>query len=313
LRKPGVKRLRYVIVSEETTRLAMVKTGEADLAQVAVTSLPAIQADPKIKLIKVPYVGGLRIFLFGQADPKNPLSKLVVRQALSLAIDRYAIALRIYHGYAQPVAVATYNPLQAGFPAWGKKSPAYDMEKAKQLLARAGHPGGKDIKFTFHNYEYAILPLWTQVAPVIASSWEKLGIQVQLRQWEWGSYAPLARTGKFDPLAVSTHIANLGSPWDPAGFMTDFTKSGIYRVPAGVSEGAYPQLRDMAEQFDRELNPARRAALIEKILAYDRDNAIFIPVITQDGLFAAGPRVLAYTPMPGTIFTGNMYTIKVKP
>ncbi len=313
LRKPGVKRLRYVIVPEETTRLAMVKTGEADLAQVSVTSLPAVQADPKIKLIKVPNTGGLRIFLFGQADPKNPFSKLEVRQALSLAIDREAIAQRIYHGYARPIAVATSNPVQANFPAWGTRAPPYDMEKAKQLLAKAGYPGGKGLTFTFHNYEYAVLPLWTQVAPVIASSWEKLGIQVTLRQWEWGSYAPLARTGKFDPLAVSTHIANLGSPWDPAGFMTDFTRSGTYRVPAGIADGAYPQLKDLAEQYDHELNPARRATLHEKILAYDRDNVIFIPVITQDGLFAAGPRVLAYTPMPGTIFTGNMYTIKVKP
>jgi hypothetical protein len=95
--------------------------------------------------------------------------------------------------------------------------------------------------------------------------------------------------------------------------MTDFTRSGIYRVPAGIADGAYPALKELAEQYDRELNPARRAGLHEKILAYDRDNVIFIPVITQDGLFAAGPRVLAYTPMPGTIFTGNMYTIRVKP
>jgi peptide/nickel transport system substrate-binding protein len=313
LRKPGVKRLRYVIIPEETTRLAMVKTGEADLGQVSVTSLPAVQADPKIKLIKVPSTGGLRIFLFGQADAKNPFSKLEVRQALSLAIDREAIAQRIYHGYARPVAVATQNPIQANFPGWGKQSPPYDLERAKQLLAKAGYPGGSGLRFTFHNYEYAVLPLWTQVAPVIASSWEKLGIQVTLRQWEWGSYAPLARTGKFEPLAVSTHIANLGSPWDPAGFMTDFTRSGIYRVPAGIADGAYPALKELAEQYDRELNPARRAGLHERILAYDRDNVIFIPVITQDGLFAAGPRVLAYTPMPGTIFTGNMYTIRVKP
>jgi peptide/nickel transport system substrate-binding protein len=132
LRTPGVKHLRYVIVPEETTRLAMVKTGEADLAQVSVTSLPAIQGDPKIKVIKVPELGGLRIFLFGQADPRNPFSKLEVRQALSLAIDRQAITQRIYHGYARPVAVATANPLQANFPAWGRKAPPYDLDKAKR-------------------------------------------------------------------------------------------------------------------------------------------------------------------------------------
>ena len=118
------------------SRLAMVKTGEADLAQVSVTSVKTIEADLKIKLIRVPNVGGLRIFLFHQADPRNPFSKLEVRQALSLAIDREAIAQRIYRGYAQPVAVATYNPVQSDFPSWGRKAPAYDLEKAKQLSPR---------------------------------------------------------------------------------------------------------------------------------------------------------------------------------
>ncbi len=312
-KKAGVKRLRYVIVPEETTRLAMLKTGEADIAQISVTSLPAVQADPKIKVIRVPNVGGLRIFMFGQGDPKNPFSKLEVRQALSLAIDRPSIAQRIYHGYARPIGVATYNPIMADFPAWGLTAPRYDIEKAKQLLIKAGYPGGKGLSFTFHNFEYALMPLWTQVAPVIASSWEQLGVQVQLRQWEWGSYAPLARTGKFDPLAVSTHLSSMSSPWDPAGFVPDFSKSGIYRVPAGVMDGAHREARELAEQLDHELSPTKRAALREKLLAYDRDNVVFIPVIIQDGLFAAGPRVLNYTPMPGTFYVGNMYTIKVKP
>lgn len=312
LHTPGVKRLRYQIVPEETTRLAMVRTGEADLAQISVTSLRAIGGDAQVRPIRVPDSGGLRLFLFGQANPQIPFSKLEVRQALSHAINREAIAQKVYQGYAKPTGVATYNPAQPGYPSWGSNAPAYDVEKAKDLLAKAGYPGGQGLKLTFHNFEYPTLPLWTQVAPVIASDWEKIGIQVDLRQWEWGSYAPVARTGKFDPLSVSTHIGNLGSAWDVAGSIPDFTSSGTYKVPAGIEDGAYPDLKKLAEDYDHELDPEKRAALREQVLAYDRDNVVFIPIVTQDGLWAAGPRVLEYSPMPGTIYTGNMFTIKVK-
>jgi len=72
-------------------------------------------------------------------------------------------------------------------------------------------------------------------------------------------------------------------------------------------------LADWAAQFDRELDPAKRATLRTNILAFERDNVISVPVISQDGLWLAGPRLLEYTPRPATHSSGNVYTIKVKP
>ena len=206
--QPGVKQLEYRTVPEETTRLAMVRTGEADLAQVSVTSLKTLEGDSKLRAIKVPNVGGLQLFMFGQQDPQNPMSKLEVRKALSLAIDRQAIAEGIYRGYARPSATGIMNPAWEGWPQWGFDAPKQDLAKARELLAQAGYPGGKGLKFTLHNYEYGPLPLWTQVAPVLIEQWRQLGIEVESRLWEWGGYAPVAREGKFEPVAVSTHLSN---------------------------------------------------------------------------------------------------------
>jgi peptide/nickel transport system substrate-binding protein len=307
--QPGVKRLRYVTVPEETTRLAMIRAGEADLAQISVTSVRALAGDSQVRLLRVPNVGGLRLFLFGQEDPNNPLSKVEVRQALSLALDRQAIADKVYQGYARPSATGIWNPDVPGFPSWAKKPPVQDLKTAKALLAKAGYPDGKGLKITLHNYEYGQMPLWTQVAPVIASQWEKLGIQVQLRQWEWGSWAPAARTGKLDPVSVGTHLANM---LGEKGNVGDLIRSGLYAHAAGTARGAHPQLAAWAEKFDSEVDAAKRDALLKKILEYDRDNVVFMPVVVQDGLWAAGPRLLDYAPRR-SIAIGNMWTIKVKP
>ncbi len=309
--RPGVKQLRNVMVSEETTRLAMLRTGEADLAQVSVPSLQGIQGDSKLRVLKVPNIGGLQIYMFGQGDSQNPLSKVEVRRALSLAIDRAAIANGVYRGNARAVGTAMWNPSQPGFPEWGLKPAPYDMDKAKELLAAAGYPGGKEIKLTFHNAEYSPTPLGTQVATVIASAWQKLGVEVELRSWEWGAYLPLSRSGKFgSPANVSIHASNF--PGDTGGIM-GFTRTGSYAHASGTADGAYPTIADMAEQFVLELDPAKRDALRDKILAFDRDNVVSIPLIIQDGLWAAGPRLLEYTPKLGFLGAGNMYTIKVTP
>ncbi len=308
--QPGVERLRYVIVPEETTRLAMLRTSEADLAQISVTSLKSMEGDTKIRALRVPNLGGLRIFMFGQADPANPMSKLEVRQALSLAIDREAIAKGVYQGYARPIGTGIWNPAEPGFPDWGNTAPAYDLERAKALLVKAGYPDGKGLKLTFHSFEFGATPLFTQVAPVIAGQWGKMGVQVELRQWERAAYTALAITGKFDPVAVSTNLANSSGA---QGSIGDFTPLGQYPIAAGTAGGAHPELKQMAEQYLLEVDATKRAQLQGRILAYDRDNVVFMPVLIIDGLWATGPRVREYTPRPGTFSQGNMYTIKVEP
>ena len=309
LRKPGVKQLRVVIVPEETTRVAMLLTGEADLAQVSHSSLKQLEGDARIKVIRSPDAGGLTLYMFGQEDPQNPLSKVEVRQALSLGFDRAAIAKGIYRGYARPIGVPVWHPASPGFPVWGLEAP-YDPEKAKHLLVKAGYPGGKGLQITLHSTEYGATPLWTQVAPVVASEWGKLGIEVKVRVWEFGTGAPMAQFGRFtEPVSIWTHRANGQGPKGDIPFMK---RDGLYGIAAGTARGAHPLLADMTDQFDKELDPAKRERLVQKILEYNRDNVVYMPVLLIDNLWGAGPRVLEYTPLlSGQV--GNPWTIKVKP
>ena len=68
-----------------------------------------------------------------------------------------------------------------------------------------------------------------------------------------------------------------------------------------------------AEQFQGELDAKKRAELRDKILQYDRENVVVLPIVVQDGLWVAGPRVIEYTPRPAFKALTNLYTIKVKP
>jgi peptide/nickel transport system substrate-binding protein len=82
-------------------------------------------------------------FVFDKAGKpleKNPLADVRVRQAISLAIDRFAISSRLMEGSALPAA----QFLPDGFFGVSKnlKPSKQDVAAAKKLLTEAGYPNG---------------------------------------------------------------------------------------------------------------------------------------------------------------------------
>ena len=73
----------------------------------------------------------------------KPLNDRRVRQAIVYAIDREAIVQDVYSGqytFARgilPPGTLGFNPRLAGY--------AYDPQKARDLLAEAGYPGGRGL------------------------------------------------------------------------------------------------------------------------------------------------------------------------
>ena len=74
----------------------------------------------------------------------NPLKDRRVHQALSLAINRQAIANRVMEG----AAVSTGQYLSPGTYSYVPDLPPYNLARAKALLAEAGFPNG--LRLTLH-------------------------------------------------------------------------------------------------------------------------------------------------------------------
>src|SRR6266542_3944005 len=91
-RVPNIKRLIMKGVPEGTTRLAMLKTGEADIAfalegQVA----EAVQRDPNFTLVYTLHASNFWLEFPEQWDPKSVWADKRVRLAVNYALDRQAI------------------------------------------------------------------------------------------------------------------------------------------------------------------------------------------------------------------------------
>ena len=135
---PSVKRLIFKSVPESTTRMAMLKRGEVDVAYLLdVPQAQEVKRDPNLKLA---FSGGIATWyldFLDQCDPKSPWADRRVRLAANYAIDRQALSDAETLGASKPAGNHVPRTFEFALPI---EPYPYDPGKARQLLAEAGFP-----------------------------------------------------------------------------------------------------------------------------------------------------------------------------
>jgi peptide/nickel transport system substrate-binding protein len=133
---PSVKRLVFKSVPDESTRLAMLKRGEADIVYSIRGALAEeLRRTPGLTLKPTVGVFAEWVAMPDQWDPKSPWADRRVRLAANLALDRKAINDAEYLGFGK--ITSSIIPQDFEF-AWVPPPYPYDPARAKQLLAEAG-------------------------------------------------------------------------------------------------------------------------------------------------------------------------------
>ena len=135
---PNIEYLDLHYIQEDSTRLAMLQAGEADIIMLHPSQLTLVKANPDMRIEWAKY-GNVRTLLFfamAKPDEPNPLLDIRVRKAIAYAIDTKTISERLFHGMTEPYGnlVAPYNP---GYDPDLKPHP-YDPEKPKSCSPRPG-------------------------------------------------------------------------------------------------------------------------------------------------------------------------------
>ena len=187
-KSPNFDRLRTVLVKEASTRVAMLKTGQVDVARI---SLDEVQEVSKagFKIAEDPQPTSVRIHLYATYyDKAGPVKDVRVRQALNLAVNKQEIVDTLLHGKGKPAAVFPSSPISIGYPADLKPYP-YDPAKAKKLLAEAGYPNGFSIKlFALPTGGFT---QYLQLAEIVAGYWEAIGVTTSIVPTDIGAFRPL--------------------------------------------------------------------------------------------------------------------------
>ncbi len=319
--KPNFKKLMILLVPEESTRVAMVRTGEAAIASISPESLAEVKA-AKLKVVSVPATMQAIYQFWGMyraENQKNPLADKRVRQALSLAIDRQQIIDHVMYGQASwPMPFATFGYSSdidtARWKAWGKKVLRYDPARAKELLAEAGYPNGFELKFA--NTALPGTPYMTQIGVAVADFWTKLGLDVKLKHYEWGAFRLLYRGEQKQLSGHASMFRTAGRPIAAARYYGGFhSKSGHHLF------GSETDCPELCQAFDKlhisvvaEQNDARRAEKTDRMLEMVADTWMAVPIIEGKGYWAINPKkVGAFKPIPGRHEFGDVFERMPRP
>jgi peptide/nickel transport system substrate-binding protein len=271
---PSVKRLVFKVVPDESTRLAMLKRGEADVVYSIRGALAEeLRRTPGLTLKPTAPPGTFWVNFTEQWDGKSPWADRRVRLAANLAIHRQAINQAETLGFSKVMA----SIIPQGFEhSWPAPLYPYDPQKAKQLLTEAGYPNGFDAGLYNCDVSYANL------AEAVVNYFKAVGIRTSLRPLERAAFFSQWREKKLKHLVQGSSGAFGNAATRLEAFVA---ASGIY------TSGSYPDIEGLIQEQASELNPARREAMLHQVQQLIHEKVMFAPIWELGFLNGYGPRV----------------------
>jgi peptide/nickel transport system substrate-binding protein len=271
---PQVQRFIYKSIPEETTRLSMLKNGEADIAYLLQGPLAEeAKADPKLTLAPVYPPNATWINFVEQWNPKSPWHDVRVRQAANHALDHQALNEAETLGLSKLTGSIIPRAMEFALPL---DPPTYDPEKAKKLLAEAGYPRG------FDGGDLTPLPPYSSLAEGVANYLGAVGIKMRVRTMERAAFLGDWRAKKLRGLV----LALSGAYGNAATRLEAF----VYGDGA-FAYGSYQDIDELFRQQASETDPQKRQALLAQIQRLVHDKAMFAPIWELAFINAYGPRV----------------------
>jgi len=261
-------------IPDESTRAAALKTGEVDIAYLFGGPIAAeLKKTPGLRVVAPILYGIYWLDFLDQWDPKSPWNDRRVRLAASLALDRKAINEVEMLGLGRPTG--SFVPPEFEF-SLKVDPPPYDVRRAKQLLAEAGHPNG------FEAGDLTPLPPYTSLGETVANYLQAIGIKTRVRTLERAAFLSTWREKKLHGLLIGA----TGAAGNAAARLEPFvTKNGIYAY------GIFPDLEDLYQRQARELDRKQREALLHQLQKAVTDRVLTAPIFQQAFLCGVGPRV----------------------
>ncbi|WP_236037681.1 ABC transporter substrate-binding protein [Belnapia arida] len=280
-------RVTLRFLGNDAARTAAILAGDVDMIdQVPSADLARLRGDSRVGLFEIQ---GLRL-IFLQADfshdaampfvtdaagqplPLNPFKDARVRRALSIAINRQALAERVMEGAARPAGQWLPPGVYSHDP--GTPVPAFDPEAARRLLADAGYPDGFRLTLHSPNDRY---PNDARTAQAVAQMWSRIGIRTEVAALPWSAFSARAARQEFAMRLTgwgsttgeaSYLLANVLGTYDPAA-RRGASNAGRYSNPA---------LDTLADRATATLDPEEREALLRQAVHMASEDVALIPL-----------------------------------
>ncbi len=274
----------FIAVKNPTVRVLKLLRGEIDMLQ---NNLPSelvgyLAEQEEINLIKSP---GSSFTYLGFNMQDEDTGNLNLRRAIAYALDRDAI-IKYVMGDAATPANALLPP-----DHWAGNSDLlpylHDPDKARLLLKQAGYVDGKRAQII---YKTSSDPFRIRLATVIQQQLSEVGIDVDLRSYDWGTFYGDIKAGRFQMFSLS---------W--VGIKTPdifrYVFHSEYIPPNGANRGHYSDIQadELIDAAEAELTLPQQAKYYAQLQAHLLQQLPYVPLWYEDHLFAARKEINGYT------------------
>lgn len=298
---PRTPRIDARVVRDQSARIVMLVGGSADFAMnnVRLDLIDDVAAEERVTLSSGPS-SILSYLMMNNDDPV--LADVRVRRAIAHAIDREAIIDAKFSGRAVlasgllPPTHWAYEPDVARYP--------YDPAKAGRLLDEAGYPDppGPAPRLSLV-YKTSADQFRVAVARVIAAQLGQVGIDVEVRAFEFGTFFADIKKGQYQIATMQT--TDIGEP----DFYRTYFHSG--RIPTPKDPNAQnrwryrnPRVDELSEHGRRVVDPAERKSIYAEVQRLVATDVPIIPLWHEDNVVLTNADVDGFPILPNARLTG---------
>ena len=293
---PYLERLKFRAITEPSTRVATLESGENLLIdEIPEADYARLRGDDRFRFVLSPRASHTLGFSMNVTKP--PTDDHAVREAVSWAVDRKTIVEKVFFG----VHHATVGPLSEG--VWARdesieKMFAFDPTRAKKILDDAGWKlgSGPIRQKSGQNLEILLVTFrspWTEIAQALQSQLRDVGIDLKIQPLERGPYLDLVRSYKHNMAATSS------TSIDPDGILRVCYHSSNRGSGSNFSNLADPALDALlVKGQSQELNTQERRQTYLDAQKRVMEILPFVGVMSQVRVEAMSNKVHDFKPGP---------------
>ena len=221
---PYLSQLSLPTMPDEQARIAALRAGAIDGATLSADGAKTFQGNSNFTVLRGLTAAFRELQMTQKAGEDKPWHDVRVRQAVNFAINRQQIIDRVYNGFGEFSGHVPpgYGPWPLTRAELRNNYEKFNLAKARTLMRQAGFGNGFEVTMSTFS-----TPLdFGQVAAVIKSQLDQIGINVNIKAEEPGTFAANNGAGRFD-----WDLTARGMRGDVDGYTSEFNPANaIYKV-----------------------------------------------------------------------------------